>query len=68
MLSKMAYYFFCLLDSLIKRLTYINFDYKTCYAIMQVNDAVKGEKSLKNQRLIPTKSKEIYNSPERIGD
>jgi hypothetical protein len=35
---------------------------------MQVNDAVKGEKSLKNQRLIPPKSKEIYNSPERIGD
>ena len=26
-----------LLVSLIKRLTYINFDYKTCYAIMQVN-------------------------------
>ncbi|MBP1753938.1 MAG: phosphoribosylformylglycinamidine synthase [Firmicutes bacterium] len=29
-----------LLACLIKRLTYINFDYKTCYAIMQENDRV----------------------------
>jgi hypothetical protein len=40
-----------LLASLIKRLTYINFDYKTCYAIMQVNDTIVREKSLINQRL-----------------
>jgi hypothetical protein len=34
-----------LLAILIKRLTYINFDYKTCYAIMQVNDTIGREES-----------------------